>query len=89
MFEPGYTPRGWKRGCAIDLALPPNFPGVRTYGEMCRGKVGRIMVVERGATHTVKFTSDDVPQVRAWLMWWYEGSEQMRKWVAEQFKGRV
>ena len=89
MFEQGYTPRGWNRGCGVELALPPRFPGIRTYGELCRLRTTHVDVVERGITHTVKFTSDDIPQVRAWLMWWYAENPKMQVWVKEQFKGRV
>lgn len=79
MFEPGYTPRGWVRGCTIDLALPPRFPGHRTYGRMQRAvPPGTLIeVISPTETHTVNFCSDDMPQVKAWLRWWY-GHEPKR-----------
>lgn len=86
MFEPGYTPRGWERGCTLDVALPPRFKGVRTFGEMQRA-TGLVDVVRMGQTHTVKFTSDDVPQLRAWLMWWYAYEPRKVAEIKAHFRG--
>lgn len=87
MFEPGYTPRGWVRGCTLDVALPPRFPGRRTYGEMVRGRVGLIEVISPTETHTVKFTSDDVPQLKAWLRWWYGHAPRRLAEIDAHFRG--
>lgn len=89
MFEPGYTPRGWRRGCTIDVALPPRVHGVRTYGEMRRVQTTRIDVITPMETHTVKFTSDDIVQLHSWLMWWYANDVRAQAQVRAKFQGWV